>query len=105
MTKTELKNKIKTLAKEITEMKKLRKEMPYGFVPGLSSKRYDARHYHVAASLLRGRNLEVIEKPSDDNPLNMTFVQNIMKDVTISMEKLRIAKMESNCENVCDCQG
>lgn len=81
MTRLELKNIVKEISAKIKQMKATRKFVDYGYVPGLDIERRDARHYHVAASLLRGRTLEQIERPADDNPLNMSYVKSIMNSV------------------------
>ena len=81
MTRKELKEKIKSLSSEIKQMRSTRKEVPYGFVPGLERKSYDARHYHIAASLLRGRTMEQIEKPWPGNEPSLSYINSIMATI------------------------
>jgi hypothetical protein len=88
MNRLELKEKIKSLSAEIKQLRSTRKEVPYGYVPRLEMKRYDARHYHIAASLLRGRTMEQIEVPSPDNKPNMSLVERIMKSVEVEKDEV-----------------
>lgn len=72
-----LKQKLKELAVEIRQEKSKRKELK-GFVPGLARLRFDARHMHVAYSLLRGNELCDIEKnPKKD--LDLDYVKKLME--------------------------
>lgn len=62
-----LKEELKSLGKEIRNLKTQRKGSPDGVVYGLERKRYDARHMHIAYCELRGRTREQIEQPAEDN--------------------------------------
>jgi hypothetical protein len=85
-----LKQELKDLASDIRQKKSQRKELK-GFVPGLDHARYQARHIHVAYSLLKGNALEDIERnPTKD--LDKAYVQKIMEAYN---EALRISLQEA----------
>ena len=85
----ELKQHIKGLAKEIKELKALRKDTELrrndprgkyssGFVIGLDKAKYEARHHHIAYCLLSGRSMEEIEStPREDNTPNAAYIDEI----------------------------
>lgn len=81
MTRKELKEKIKSLSSEIKQMRSTRKEVANGYVPGLERMSYDVRHYHIAASLLRGRTMEQIEKPAPGNEPSLNYINSIMATI------------------------
>ena len=81
ITYKELKEKLKTLAKEIKDMKGQRKQVPNGYVAGLDSARYRFRHHHIAYCMLRGRTRDEIERPADYNRPNETYISEIMATV------------------------
>ena len=90
----ELKQHIKSLAKEIKEKKGLRKESKYGYVAGLDRLRYEARHHHIAYCLLRGRSMEEIESDiRNGNAPNMAYVNQIK----MSIEPREVANEEAIC--------
>jgi hypothetical protein len=72
-----LKQELKELAVTIRQEKSKRKELK-GFVPGLDRLRFEARHKHVAYSLIRGNELDAIEKnPKKD--LDLNYVKKLME--------------------------
>jgi len=66
-----LKNELKSLASQIRETKQSRKEPRKESLWKIQSRLYDQkfefRHKHIAYCLLRGRTMEQIEKPGEDN--------------------------------------
>jgi hypothetical protein len=72
-----LKEKLKELTVEIRQGKSKRKELK-GFVPGLDRLRFEARHMHVAYSLLRGNELSEIER-NPSKVLNKEYVKQLME--------------------------
>jgi len=87
MTYQELKAIRTKLAEDIRVKKSQRKGAPHGVVPGLNRDRYEARHHHIAYCLLRGRTIDEIEKPADDNTHSEYYVEQIMKSVTFPEKK------------------
>ena len=73
-----LKQRLKDLAVDIRKMKASRKQHEFGYVPGLDSARWEARHLHIAYCMLRGRKYEEIEPRCHEEP-NMTRVEKIME--------------------------
>jgi hypothetical protein len=73
-----LKQELKELATEIRSLKSQRKSSKNGYVSGLFGKRYDARHKHIAYSMLRGRDYEQIENKCNEAP-DMDVVKAIME--------------------------
>jgi len=94
MTNIELKQYIKDKAAQIKQLKSTRKECEYGFVHGLERAKIEFRLHHIAASLLRGRTLEQIEKPAPDNCINMSYVKSIM-DSIVFIKKNREEEQET----------
>jgi hypothetical protein len=74
----ELKSELKELAEEIRFLKSQRKSHKFGSVPGLFGKRYDARHKHIAYSMLRGRKYEETEQKCHEAP-DMEVVKAIVE--------------------------
>lgn len=73
MTFKELKLKIKeeqkTLALKIKELKRKRKDSPYGFVDGLEWATYDFRHKHIAyCQFFNKTPYDKIEKSCKEDP-------------------------------------
>lgn len=77
---SELRDKIEQLTKEIRTLKSTRKEHPDG-VPGLWRAKYDFRHYHIAASELRGKTREQIEIPTRAYPVNEDMIKTIKDSI------------------------
>lgn len=50
--------------------------------------KYEFRHRHIAYCIYRGRELEQIERPAEDNSPNMDYVQKIILEIT-SIEEVR----------------
>ena len=73
-----LKQELKELAHDIRGKKSQRKELK-GYVPGLDRMRYDARHKHVAYSLLKGNDLKEIERNAKKE-LDADYVAKIMEE-------------------------
>ena len=79
---SELVAKCKEMAAEIKRMKSTRKQCKDGYVPGLWRMKYDFRHHHIAASELRGKTREQIERPRlDTYPVNETVIKTIKDSV------------------------
>lgn len=55
----------------------------------LGSMQHEFRHRHIAYCLLRGRRLEEIEKPAEDNAPNMKRVEQYMEEYRERFEALR----------------
>ena len=92
----ELKEALKEAAVEIRAMKAKRKGALYGVVAGLDSLRFEARHHHLAYSMLRGRDRYEVEATcADDNWPNMDYVRRIMKPVKDHWEELQ-KELEAN---------
>lgn len=72
-----LKQELKEIAADIRQKKSQRKELK-GYVPGLDRMRYEARHKHVAYSLLKGNNLKDIERNAHKE-LDKDYVKKIME--------------------------
>jgi len=102
MTYTELKAFIKANALKITKLKKTRKEVPDGYVPGLQNLQYETRHLHIAFCLIRGRTIDEIEKPAVGNEHNAQYVKRIM-DNFIYPPKPVVTEEDTHAETVCDC--
>lgn len=87
-----LKQDLKSLAKQIKEKKSLRKTVPNGYVAGLSELQMLFRHKHVAYCLVRGRKLEQIDS---GYRLNMDWVNWIIASMQPdSKEKLYVVVNE-----------
>ena len=95
-TRKELKSYLKNIAQEIRTAKDSRKKVPYGYVAGLDSLRYNARHHHIAASMLRGRTIEQIEAKTNDSH-NSDWVKQIM--APILEEEAKHEEALCNCED------
>jgi hypothetical protein len=67
------KEKLKELAKEIRKLRATRKQQPFGYVPDLSDLSCEARHRHIAYSLVRGRKMEEIERTCKNPPSQRTI--------------------------------
>lgn len=74
----ELQLELKNLVIEIKELKSKRKTLPCGYVPGLLNARYQARHKHVAYSLMLGNQYEAIEQ-NPEQPINKKYIEQIME--------------------------
>ena len=57
----QIKEELKSLAKEIRELKAMRKTEPFGYVRRLEPTSWEFRHRHMAYCLLRGTPMERIE--------------------------------------------
>ena len=57
----------------------------------LWSMKNEFRHRHIAWCLLRGRQLEQIEKPAIDNAPNMDKINKYMEEYRERLEALRVA--------------
>ena len=91
----QLKAELKTLAKEIKELK-LRRDNWWDFKHELpdyyqnqvqsvfmcraNRKSREFRHKHIAYCLLRGRSYEEFEQPREDNKPDMIYVQMVMEE-------------------------
>ena len=64
--KLKLKNELKTIAVEIHNFKKERKQRKFGYVPELYRKQLDFRIQHIALCLLRGVAYDKIESKHRD---------------------------------------
>ena len=85
----EIKEQLKSLAKEIRKKKEQRKSCLSGYVPGLFSDRYEFRHRHIAYCLLKGTELSAIETPSGDNKPDMNLVENYKEDYSEALHDSR----------------
>lgn len=47
------------------------------------SDRRTHRHYHIAYCLLRGTPYELIEKPAENNPADMDFIERIKNEYSV----------------------
>ena len=74
-----LKEILKQYAVDIRKAKATRKSVPNGYVPELEAMRWNARHFHIAYCMLRGRKYEEIEPRCHEEP-NMARVEKIMED-------------------------
>jgi len=78
-----LKNELKSLASNIKETKKSRKEPRteslWKIQSRIDSSKYEFRHKHIAYCLLRGRTMEQIEKPRSDNYPNQYEIDKYME--------------------------
>ena len=86
---TTLKNILKQSATEIRTDKALIRQILKGLVPGssgalrsgLSGKKWEYRHKHIAYSMMRGRTYEQIEqKCAPDNKPNLDLVERIIDE-------------------------
>ena len=81
----ENKELIKKLAKEIKEERKLYKQEQrlnkIAFDSYLKSLVWEYRHYHIAMSLFRGKALEDIETPKDNNKPSVDYYTRILNDL------------------------
>lgn len=75
-----IKEEQKALAAKIRSKKSTRKEVAYGFVPGLAALSEEYRHVHIAYSQLRGKQREEIER-NTNNPPNEDWIQSIVNKV------------------------
>ena len=75
----ELKQLLKEYAVDIRKAKSTRKQCKNGYVPLLDNMRWNARHYHLAYCMLRGRKYEEIEPRCHEAP-NMKRVEKIMEN-------------------------
>lgn len=73
-----LQTKVKALAESVKSLKAKRKESEYGYVPGLLNERYQARHYHVAYSMLLGNKYEDIERNPREE-INKKYIEQLME--------------------------
>lgn len=93
----ELKAYLKETAVEIRNKKAQRKGAPYGRVAGLEGLRYDYRHHHIAYCLIRGKEMEEIERKCRvDNYPDELFVKSIMNPIIRHWEKQKKLELEAN---------
>ena len=87
--KDEYREVLKYIAYEIREMKNDRKNHNNGYVHGLFSKRYKARHMHIAICELRGIPYEKIEEKCHENNLpNRREIKRIKEQFEDRVSKL-----------------
>lgn len=90
----ERKTYLKSLAREIRELKSQRKSKPYGYVSGLYSSQWEYRCKHIAYCMARGRSYEEIEK-STHTPIEQYYWDRINEDI----EELRGGFSEDVCDS------
>lgn len=89
MTYQELKSIIKELARDIKVTREGFKnsqragEIDYKLLWKLQKLVYNFRHHHIAASLIRGKQYEQIEKPREGNEPNWDYIESIREGVHV----------------------
>lgn len=80
----ELKSKLKTLAKEIRQIRHAYKEAQrqgtgyWKLLTELTKRQYEFRHKHIVASMLRGKSYEQIErKTRNDNQPDWDYIEKL----------------------------
>ena len=76
----EIKLELKSLSKEIRELKSTRKQTQYGYVSGLARLQHEFRHKHIAYCLVHGTPYEMIEKPSEENAADMDWINKLVSE-------------------------
>lgn len=83
----ETKSKLKSIASEIRALKNQRPLKNRGakklweIESNLNQLRYHFRHNHIAYCELRGRSRDQIEKPSESNKPNQSYIDKIKKEI------------------------
>jgi hypothetical protein len=83
----ETKSKLKSIASEIRALKNQRPLKNRGakklweIESNLNQLRYHFRHTHIAYCELRGRSRDQIEKPSESNKPNQSYIDKIKKEI------------------------
>lgn len=92
---------LKETAKEIREYKNQRplkyrgdKDL-WDIEVKIQQLKYHYRHHHIVYCLLRGRTMEEIERPSQDNKPNNFYLEKIKKEILEKYDKQR--------EALCNC--
>lgn len=96
----ETKATLKEMATKIREMKSTRKQVPFGYVPGLDSLRREYRYLHIAYCMKRGTHISVIENPANDNQVYMPAIEKLIAGIEFAV---KIVPEVSDVENVCHC--
>jgi len=73
---------IKTNRVELKTFQKQNNGYDNGFFKKIKSLSTNYRHYHIAYSLLKGKNYNQIEKPSENNKPDMSFIEEIKNAYT-----------------------
>lgn len=82
----EIKERLKSYAKEIRTLKNRRKETCGSEEDKILQLKYHFRHIHIALCETRGRKREEIEKPSIHNPANQSYIDKIKKEIQQKIE-------------------
>jgi len=88
----EIKERLKSYAKEIRALKDKRKLSNRGNLQlseiesKINQLKYHFRHIHIAFCEIRGRKREEIEKPSIHNPANQSYIDKIKKEIQQKIE-------------------
>ena len=98
-----LKQDLKSLEAKIKLLKKSRKTLPCGFVPGLADAQFEFRVKHVFRCLLRGRTLDQIENSRLKSPPSPTSMAEIHLHRSLSHLYRKYANMTYNHSIQCHC--
>jgi hypothetical protein len=89
----EIKERLKSYAKEIRTLKNRRKETCGSEEDKILQLKYHFRHIHIAFCETRGRTREEIEKPAQNNLPNENYIKKIKEEI--------LQKVQENAKIVC----
>jgi len=98
-----LKQELKSLEAKIKLLKKSRKTLSCGFVPGLADAQFEFRVKHVFRCLLRGRTLDQIENSRLKTTPSPTSTTEIRLHRTLSHMHRKYANLAYNHSIQCHC--